>query len=177
MSTEPSSRETVDREKHIFKQTTAIRYNCLDGGRCIRRMENGIWELAWMIRKYLMEKMTKTSGKSKGYAGIWSKHLGAGGWRRWSRQRHCKEEGIGDGQIVLCETHMCLWASSFIPIGKLRQSRPQKSDHEYFCLSCWCGKTQLRSPCFPIWVNLTLGLNENMTLDIWNCWIPKHHLP
>lgn len=83
---------------------------------------------------YSIGKMVKTSGKT-GYTRIGSEHVGAGGWSVSGRGT-ARRKAWGDGQVVLCDTQKCLGAPSFVTMGKLRQIRPGKSDHEYFCLSC-----------------------------------------
>lgn len=156
---------------------TALQYNRYNAGRRRRRAENGL-ELAWMTRKYIIEKMVKSPGKSRGYTGIRSKRLGAGGWGECFRHSHCKQEGRkawGVGRLSHARHWRCLRAHSFVTMGKMRHSRPQKSGHGYFCLSIWhAHETLPYCPCFPVWVHLTLRLNVSRSLDTWSCWIAKH---
>lgn len=53
---------------------------------------------AWMIGEYFTEKALETSGKIRGYTGIWSYRLRAGGWGECFRKRHRKDEGVEDGE-------------------------------------------------------------------------------
>lgn len=140
---------------------TALQYNRYNAGRWRRRKENGL-ELAWMTRKYIIEKMVKSPGKSRGYTGIWSKRLGAGGWGECFRHSHCKQEGRKAwrvGRLSHARHWRCLGAHSFVTMGKMRHSRPQKSDRGYFLpLNLTCSWDSTILPLLPSVGSFNLGV-------------------